>query len=60
MSRLREFLTVWRLYRAHHSDLYAIRSAWRIAVQGKQTLRNAYRGLVGEQVEEQAAAQFIQ
>lgn len=34
MSRLREFFTVWRLYRVHHSDAYALRTAWRIAITG--------------------------
>jgi hypothetical protein len=34
MSRLREFFVVWRLYRVHHSDLYALRRAWHIAFQG--------------------------
>lgn len=34
MSRLREFVTVWRLYRVHHSDAYALRRAWDIAING--------------------------
>ena len=31
---LREFLTIYRLYR-WHGRLYAARAAWRIAVQGE-------------------------
>lgn len=34
MQTLREFMAVWRQYRKHHSDAYAIRTAWRIAVKG--------------------------
>lgn len=34
MQKLREFVCVYRLYRAHHGPRYALTSAWRIAVQG--------------------------
>lgn len=34
MSTAKEFLTVYRLYRSHHSAMYSLRTAWRIAVQG--------------------------
>lgn len=33
MSRLREFLSVFRLYAKHHSPLYAARMAYGIAVK---------------------------
>lgn len=32
MSRLREFLSVFRLYRRAHTPLYAARIAWSVAV----------------------------
>lgn len=32
MSRLREFLSVFRLYARSHSPLYAARIAWGVAV----------------------------
>jgi hypothetical protein len=31
---LREFIAVYRLYRRAHPASYALKSAWRIAVQG--------------------------
>ena len=31
---IREFITVWRQYRRAHSDAYALRMAWNIAVRG--------------------------
>lgn len=31
---IREFLTVYRMYRRHHPKLYAFSTAWRIAVRG--------------------------
>lgn len=34
MTKLREFLDVYRLYRIHHDRVYALRSAYRIAIQG--------------------------
>lgn len=34
MTRAAEFLDVYRLYRQHHSMIYAARTAWRIAIQG--------------------------
>ena len=33
-SRLREFLSVYRADRRHHSIGYALRTAWRVAVVG--------------------------
>ena len=29
---LRDFIAVYRLYRAHHPRRYALKTAWRIAV----------------------------
>lgn len=34
MKRIREFVAIWRQYRRFHSDAYALRTAWRITVQG--------------------------
>ena len=31
---MREFIAVYRLYRACHNARYALRSAWRITVRG--------------------------
>lgn len=31
---LREFFTVFRLYKRHHPMGYALRRAWNIAIQG--------------------------
>ena len=33
MHRLIEFIDVYRLYRIHHDRVYALRSAYRIAIQ---------------------------
>lgn len=30
---IREFISLYRLYRRHHSTGYALQTAWRIAVQ---------------------------
>lgn len=34
MSRIREFIDVYRLYRRVHSRRYALQRAWHIAIQG--------------------------
>ena len=34
MNELREFVSVFRLYRRHHSITYAARTAWNVAVRG--------------------------
>jgi hypothetical protein len=34
MSKTFEFVNVFRQYRRYHGTRYALRSAWRIAVQG--------------------------
>lgn len=34
MSRLREFLSVFRLYAKHNPPLYAARIAWGVAFRG--------------------------
>lgn len=31
---MREFITVFRLYRRHHGVRYSLRTAWNIAVRG--------------------------
>jgi hypothetical protein len=34
MSKMKDFLAIYRLYRAQHSCAYSLRMAWGIAVQG--------------------------
>lgn len=34
MTTLRDFVAVYRLYKRHHTMVYAIKRAWHIAVQG--------------------------
>jgi hypothetical protein len=31
---IRRFVSIYRLYREYHPPLYALRTAWRIAVRG--------------------------
>jgi hypothetical protein len=34
MSKVVEFTRVYRMYHAHHQRAYALRMAWRIAIEG--------------------------